>query len=849
MWSSFWRPRARFSVDELRHLNDQLQKVQIVNDTNKDSVIETLRSIAELVTYGDQHDPSFFEFFMEKQVMSQFLRVLKISKTESIAVQLLQSLSIMIQNLQSEQAIYYLFSNGHVNNLILYRFNFDSEELLNYYIYFLRTVSGKLDKNTISLLVKTQNDEVISFPLYSEAIKFVHHEENMVRIAVRALTLNIYHVSDESVHKFITSPELAGYFLDLVKILRHQCFKLDEIVVNDSKTSDSSKIVGKVHATLAEIGENLCYSNDIICAGVPCLSKLMTHHLLHSLVLTILLPSLRSPSVAGTSLCARTSLYLLSFILQEVQFKDLVNSIGATLLCPPMMFSLHLDSECNGHESIEGLSRGTRKLDQETTSYAESAMDLNMQKQDKQQNTPDSSVTYSPDSTKQESGMDKKPILREVLLLHISSENEKLIFGSLSMLISLFQNKELDESILDALGILPERKQHKKLLLQALMGSKSDEEQLFSPTSTESKDDISSDLDLYIQNLKDQYDLPISNTGQGTNPLMNRYQVLDALIILLCRRPPPAIEVLWLAGSLLRQLHPYQKQNFSTHHLNLLDNAYNEASNDLLQETKDCWCDHISSVIVDEWKKCKTAIERQDLEKASVFVLLPESQSVLVDGDHSSSFVGQRMRKTVKVFVLHHYLRRSLIGGSAHDIPEFGFPSDANENSRVRRAGIDILVPKIGTEVNLDDALPCRIAFERGKERPFYFLAVAKGKSGCLLLAEEVPLKRCRGIVRVAAPLAGSIPRIDEKHPRWLHVRVRPFNLPDSTKNGMSFGRSKGKGLVDGRWTLAFPDEQVCKSALSIVLEEMSVQSFAVQEELKTLLSDGLATNSQGRYS
>jgi hypothetical protein len=38
-------------------------------------------------------------------------------------------------------------------------------------------------------------DEVISFPLYSEAIKFVHHEENMVRIAVRALTLNIYHGS------------------------------------------------------------------------------------------------------------------------------------------------------------------------------------------------------------------------------------------------------------------------------------------------------------------------------------------------------------------------------------------------------------------------------------------------------------------------------------------------------------------------------------------------------------------------------------------------------------------------------------------------------------------------------
>jgi protein CLEC16A len=73
----------------LRYLADQLTKVQIVNDVNKviktlviriffnlffmvfsisllyyvwkDFVIEALRSIAELITYGDQHDPSFFE--------------------------------------------------------------------------------------------------------------------------------------------------------------------------------------------------------------------------------------------------------------------------------------------------------------------------------------------------------------------------------------------------------------------------------------------------------------------------------------------------------------------------------------------------------------------------------------------------------------------------------------------------------------------------------------------------------------------------------------------------------------------------------------------------------------------
>ena len=53
------------------------------------------------------------------------------------------------------------------------------------------------------------------------------------------------------------------------------------------------------------------------------------------------------------------------------------------------------------------------------------------------------------------------------------------------------------------------------------------------------------------------------------------------------------------------------------------------------------------------------------------------------------------------------------------------------------------------------DAVPCRIAFERGKERHFCFLAVSLGTSGWLVLAEELPFKPSHGIVRVVAPLAG----------------------------------------------------------------------------------------------
>lgn len=37
-----------------------------------------------------------------------------------------------------------------------------------------------------------QKDAVVSFPLYSEALKFAYHGEKMIQTAIRALTLNIY---------------------------------------------------------------------------------------------------------------------------------------------------------------------------------------------------------------------------------------------------------------------------------------------------------------------------------------------------------------------------------------------------------------------------------------------------------------------------------------------------------------------------------------------------------------------------------------------------------------------------------------------------------------------------------
>ncbi|KFK40296.1 hypothetical protein AALP_AA3G356800 [Arabis alpina] len=832
MWFSFLRPRDRFSLGELRYLTEQLRKIQIVNDTNKDLVVEALRSIAEILTYGDQHDPLFFEFFMEKQIMGEFVRILRVSKTVTVSVQLLQTMSIMIQNLKSEQSIYYLFSNEYVNYLITYTFDFQHEELLSYYISFLRAVSGKLNKHTISLLLKTENDLVVSFPLYVEGIQFAFHEENMIRTAVRALTLNVYHVGDESVNDFVVSPPHTEYFSKLVSFFQKQCMDLSAMVLNTLK-SPSLDSGGKLFAAVDGIEDTLYYFSDVISAGIPDIGRLITDHILQHLTLPLLLPSLCSEAVNGISVDPVTSLYLLCCILRIVKIKDLANMTAATLFCPVKAFLSNslvkpkssLAPECltcgNGHPD-NGV---TEEAEQQCSSIAVSSEDVN-------------SHVCSEDTTKNIFN-NSHITFRETLLQYISEGDDVQAQGCLFVLATLLQTKELEESMLDAFGILPQRKQHKKLLLQSLVGEDSGEEQLFSPQNGSMRDGSSSELDWCLKRLEEQFGVCCSLPGAAICPRVHRHQVVDALVSLLCRENMSA-ETLWDGGWLLRQLLPYSEAEFNRKHLKMLNVSYEKCRSALIQEIKGTWPDLLITVLLDEWKKCKRVIEAPCPQKEPKSVLLQLDRSPSNDNavSESSFIAGERLCEVVKVFVLLHQLQIFSLGRPLPEQPPIHPPAGRSETSRATVAGLNVLVPKPGTELKLGavDAVPCRIAFERGKERNFSFLALTSGVSGWIVLVEDSLTKPDHGIVRVTAPLAGCKPQIDEKHPRWLHLRIRPSTLPflDPTKRGV-YEKLKSKGLVDGRWILAFRDDESCYSAYSMVVQEIDLQCSEVERRLQPL--------------
>ena len=194
-WSNllgYQAPREKFSLEQLQHLHETLRSNAVVTDQNRDSVVEALRASAELMIWGDQHDPRFFEFFLENNLMrhfTQFLQkaanrrgevakqvpfsqrqsdwcvvyvaapelstpscaTLRHGKSQVSFKQVLQTLYILIQNIRSQTAIYYIFSNNHVNDILTLPFDFEDDEVLGYYINLVKTISLRLTSKTVQL--------------------------------------------------------------------------------------------------------------------------------------------------------------------------------------------------------------------------------------------------------------------------------------------------------------------------------------------------------------------------------------------------------------------------------------------------------------------------------------------------------------------------------------------------------------------------------------------------------------------------------------------------------------------------------------------------------------------------
>eukprot|EP00928_Gymnodinium_smaydae_P030568 TRINITY_DN22696_c0_g2_i2.p1 TRINITY_DN22696_c0_g2~~TRINITY_DN22696_c0_g2_i2.p1 ORF type:complete len:746 (-),score=142.71 TRINITY_DN22696_c0_g2_i2:64-2301(-) len=221
--------------------------------------------------------------------------------------------------------------------------DFNDEEILAYFITLLKSLAMRLDQTTIKFFFIQHPDQ--SFPLYTEATKFFSHRDQMVRAAVRTITLQVYRIDDPGMRRFVHRHASESYFSQLAYHLRDLWLRMNAALTN-VVDGDLSNVRHE-----NELQQDLLiYISDVFDLEVAELNDVLADRLLNCAILPVLLSSLSSSKMASRAqqgqdansrfLMPVVALFLLRQVLDTLRCRLLLKPIFTALLQPLVPLAL-----------------------------------------------------------------------------------------------------------------------------------------------------------------------------------------------------------------------------------------------------------------------------------------------------------------------------------------------------------------------------------------------------------------------------------------------------------------------------------------------------------------------------
>ena len=117
-----------------------------------------------MVVYGDSKSELLFDFFCEKNMLSLFLDIMRVQTgcPSVVHIQILQTLSILINCVKNDTSLYYLLSKNYINEMIVYPHNFEEDEALrDQFVSFMKSLSLKLNIQTVQFFFNESTGKII----------------------------------------------------------------------------------------------------------------------------------------------------------------------------------------------------------------------------------------------------------------------------------------------------------------------------------------------------------------------------------------------------------------------------------------------------------------------------------------------------------------------------------------------------------------------------------------------------------------------------------------------------------------------------------------------------------------
>jgi len=813
-------------------LHEVLQQHPEVHEGNRDVVVEALRSIAELMIWGDQHDPSFFDFFAEHQTLGHFRRILAQpdNRGGGVAVQVLQTLSILIQNTRSEQAVYFLFSNNHLNAIVSQEFDIESDEVLAYYVSFLKTIAMKLNGETVQFFFTSAGGEGGKgrrFPLFSQALQFFAHEESMVRAAVRTLTLQVYALRDEEIGAFVCDGPEGAYFGRLGEHLRRSWLQSQKVA---AAVGAGSIGAARLETDLDDLDDWLCYCSDIHSVGPPAVGAALAEGLWGGFLAQLVgglekvlehadcpeALALPAPNQASADyiecLCG---LNTLERVVQFLQVPGLMADLAAALLGPP---------------PGAGEARAERS-----------------------------------------GGCAPLPLLAAAQVC-LQSRDARLATALVGLLTALVGSAHVPRSTLASAGLLPQQESAGPGGAPEAEGGAGAGAVRGGEVGRRAEEGGQTSLEGPARGAgrsEGKGQGPSSGGGDEAGPRdagdggpRESGAAWPALLLPLLEwdlHPAVLVQVGWLAWN--AQGRKAGGATCTPGGAEALEGAYRATLDAYLDEVDGPWCDGLPLLFTRAWNRHSYQMQRRGgpstgLKVSDLTVPVssagpagPAEAPGAAEGSakqRSSSAAAARVHAGSERMAALRVVRAVLEAGSVPSEPPLG-AAGLQAVTLGFPEGSQAVVPE-GAALDLAgvEAIPCKVSFSQGAERNVLF--VSRGHSSpptggvpgspSVLLVEPTPAAQPSGRVVAMAPLAGAEPAVDPSHGHWLHVRIRPPLNALAQKGAPTPGggrRGSKARYIDGRWTLAFSDEQGAARARDLVEENREALRGACAATLEAL--------------
>ncbi|CAH0520465.1 unnamed protein product [Peronospora belbahrii] len=512
--------RLDFTLSNMSTLHTQLTHFQSLPDAE---IVELLRVLSEFLIYSDQHRVSvaledqvrssgsdssdshdkktmenpgaLFDYFGENNMLALLVELGTKEPSFPVQVQLLQTMSILVQNIATRTSLYYILSNNYINRLLECPFAVESDDdVRDWYVTLLKALSLRLNEETVQFFLDTQHGKHLSFPLYTRALKFGRFNETMVKVAVKTLTLNVLKVPDARVRRFVLQYDNLNYFRDIIEMANDLTLTLQGLLNNwpspeehVQRTAYAEKLEEAVDAYI----DHCFYLQDLLDVNVPELcykigDLLFSRHI-RCLLATSILPDCGPPPQRVST---QLALYLLTRLLGILEHAPLVNAITFMLMSPDAAEDCEYSAVDLGtgfrrrHSSLHCLeSVDSNDDDEDTVTTDNSLRPLSPQPYLRWDTEAPPMHVFRPHSAATcESSlcyvqtrfvMGEWPIeevktfvpqgtncYRQSLLSLLCSSDERLSSTVVMLLLAIVNNKAVDHALLRELDMLPLRHRH-----------------------------------------------------------------------------------------------------------------------------------------------------------------------------------------------------------------------------------------------------------------------------------------------------------------------------------------------------------------------------------------------------